>query len=259
MSEAKGTPQAKTFEKQIEISAPVETVWNALTTGTELPRCFPLEATIEPGKGGKISLSWGPEWTGTATVETWEPNQRLRSLQTVAGQPVTVDWTIESRGGKTLVRVTQSGFAFGEDWEQEYFDSTNYGMNLRHYLERHAGQPRLVAWARQTVDRPHEAIYNKLAGRDGLFAEGAVASLHAGQHYSLHTAASELWSGRGEFVVPARGFCASVDSLNNALAWLTIEGAKAPHDVQFWFSIYGLPPSRVSEIEKHWNEELKNS
>jgi hypothetical protein len=76
-------------------------------------------------------------------------------------------------------------------------------------------------------------------------------------HYSLHTGALELWSGRVEFVVPTRGFCVSVDSLNNALAWLTIEGAKAPHDVQFWFSIYGRPPSRVSEIEKHWNEELK--
>jgi hypothetical protein len=68
----------------------------------------------------------------------------------VAGQPVTVDWTIESRGGKTLLRVTQSNFMPGQDWEQEYFDSTNYGwgfmlLNLRHYLEHHAGKPRLVA------------------------------------------------------------------------------------------------------------------
>ena len=72
----------------------------------------------------------------------------------VGDQPVTVDWTIESRGGKTLLRVTQSSIMSGEDWEQEYFDSTNYGwgfilLNLRHYLEQHAGEPRLVAWPKQ--------------------------------------------------------------------------------------------------------------
>ncbi len=262
MSEAKPAPEAVRIEKQIEIAAPVGTVWNALVNGTELSRWFPLEASVEPGKGGKISLSWGPDWTGTADIEVWETNHRLRSVQMVAGQPVTVDWTVESHGGKTLLRVTQSNFMSGEDWEQEYFDSTNYGwgfmlLNLRHYLEYHAGKPRLVAWPKQNIDMPRQAIYNKLTGRNGIFSEDAAHILRQGEHYSMHAANGELWTGRAEFVVLSRGFCVSVDSLNNALAWLSIEGAKAPHDVQFWFSIYGLPASSVSEIEKSWNQKLK--
>jgi uncharacterized protein YndB with AHSA1/START domain len=262
VSEAKPAPEAVKIEKQIELDAPVETVWNALVNGTELSRWFPLEASVEPRKGGKISLSWGPEWTGTADIDLWEPNHRLRSVQMVGRQPATVDWTIESRGGKTLLRVTQSSFMSGEDWEQEYFDSTDYGwgfmlVNLRHYLEQHAGQPRLVAWARQNADMPRQVIYDKLVGRNGIFSEDASQNLRQGERYSMHAAGGELWTGRAEFGVPSRGFCVSVDSLNNALAWLTIEGAKAPHDVQFWFSIYGLPASRVSDIQKSWNEKLK--
>jgi uncharacterized protein YndB with AHSA1/START domain len=262
VSEAKPAPEAVKIEKQIEIAAPVETVWNAMVNGTELSRWFPLEASVEPGKGGKISLSWGPEWTGMADIEIWEPNYRLRSVQMVAGQPVTVDWTVESRGGKTRLCVTQSNFMSGEDWKQEYFDSTNYGwgfllMNLRHYLEHHAGKPRLVAWAKQNVDMPGQAIYNKLTGRNGIFSEDATQALRQGEHYSMPAASGELWTGRTEFVVPSRSFCVRVDLLNNALAWLSIEGAKAPHDVSLWFSIYGLPAPRVSAIEKSWNEELK--
>lgn len=130
-------------------------------------------------------------------------------------------------------------------------------LNLRHYLEYHGGEARLVAWARQKIDMLREAIYDKLTGRSGIFSEDAAQTLRQGEHYSLHASSGELWTGRVEFVVPTRGFCVSVDSLNNALAWLTIECAKAPHNVQFWFSIYGLPQSRVRELENGWNEQSK--
>src|ERR1700684_3432200 len=262
MSEAKPAPEAVKIEKQIVIAASVGTVWNALVNGTDLSRRFPLEASVEPGKGGKISVSWGPEWTGTSDIDLWEPNHRLRSVQMVGDQPVTVDWTIESRGEKTLLHVTQSSFMSGEDWEQEYFDSTNYGwgfilLNLPHYLEQHAGEPRSVAWPKQNVDMPRQVIYDKLTGRNGIFSDDATQNLIQGEYYSMRAATGEIWTGRVEFVAASRGFCVSVDSLNNALAWLTIEGAKAPHDVQFWFSIYELPASRVSDIEKSWNEKLR--
>jgi hypothetical protein len=82
-------------------------------------------------------------------------------------------------------------------------------------------------------------------------------NLSAGQPYSLCTATQESWSGRAELIVPGRGFCVTVKSLNDALAWLTIEGAGPEHDAQFWFSTYGLPQSQVREIESRWASELK--
>src|SRR6267143_645562 len=69
--------KARTIEKQIELDAPANKIWQMLTDSEELARWFPLEACVEPGKGGKISLSWGPEYEGAAAIEVWEPGQCL--------------------------------------------------------------------------------------------------------------------------------------------------------------------------------------
>jgi hypothetical protein len=73
----------------------------------------------------------------------------------------------------------------------------------------------------------------------------------------LVVATGELWTAQSQFVVPPQGLCVSVDSVNDALAWLTIEAGSAPYDVQLWFSTYGLAELRVSDIEKRWALELK--
>lgn len=259
--EPKPKQAIKKIEKVIVLDASPETAWRMLTDPQELTRWFPLEASVVPGEGGKISLSWGPEWTAAPPIEIWEPNRRLRTVDSSMGQPLTVEWTIESRGGKTVLRLVQSSFETGAEWENEFFDSTDYGWtfmvtNLRHYLARHAGQPRLVAWPRRKVELPRAAVYEKLAGSGGIFIEGAQ-NLKPGAPYELRTAVNESWSGRAEFIVPGRGFCVSVASLNDALAWLTIEGSGHEHDVQLWFSTYGLPQSQVREIETRWANELK--
>jgi hypothetical protein len=173
-----------------------------------------------------------------------------------------MEFSVQARGGKTLVRVTQSGFSSGSEWDEEFFDSTDYGwgfmlFNLREYLERHAEQPRLVAWPRVQAEMAREAIYEKLAGSGGIFAEGALGKLREGATYSLRTSTGEVWSGRVAFIMPPRGFCVTVDSLNGALAWLTIEGAGGTFEAQLWFSTYGLPQERVTELETRWKAEFQ--
>lgn len=263
MTEAKPERATRKIEKQIELSVPPETVWKMLTEPDELTRWFPLEARVGPRKDGEISLSWGPGYEGSARIEVWEPNRRLAWVETSSGQPVRVEWTIESRGANTVLRLVQSSFASGAEWENEFYDSTNYGwtfmlLNLRHYLERHAGQPRAVVWPRQKIELPRREIYDKLLGRRGIFVEGTSENFRVGQHYSLQVATGEVWAGRVELAVPLRGFCATVKPLNDALAWLTIEGAGPEHDVQLWFSTYGLPATQMKEIEDRWAGALKN-
>jgi uncharacterized protein YndB with AHSA1/START domain len=261
MTEGKRKAGAHAIEKQMELDAPAEKIWRMLTDPRELVRWFPLEARVEPGKGGKISLSWGPDCEATARIDIWEPGRRLRWVESGSGQAVAVEWTMEARGGKTLLRLVQSNFRAGADGDQEFYDSTNYGwdfmlLNLRHHLERHAGKPRLVAWPRWKVERPREEIYQKLAGPRGIFIEGAQGNLRGGERYSLRTATGETWSGRAEFTVPERGFCVTVESLHDALAWLTIEGPGPKHEVQLWFSTYGIAQSEVDALENKWSKAL---
>ena len=51
----------RTIEKELEIDAPIEAVWKALTDAEELTNWFPLEARVKPGVGGSI-------WR----LESWE-------------------------------------------------------------------------------------------------------------------------------------------------------------------------------------------
>jgi hypothetical protein len=83
-----------------------------------------------------------------------------------------VEWTLESRGGKTIVHLLQSGFLGNTKWENQGFDSTSYGwgfmlLSLQVALERHRGAARQVAWPRQKVSVAREEAYRKLlaAGR----------------------------------------------------------------------------------------------
>jgi uncharacterized protein YndB with AHSA1/START domain len=67
-----------TIEKQIEVNAPLDAVWKALTDSAELARWFPLEAKVKPGVRGALTLSWGPECEGTARISVWEPEKNFQ-------------------------------------------------------------------------------------------------------------------------------------------------------------------------------------
>ena len=255
--------QIKRIKKEIEIAASPAAVWKALTDGEELSRWFPLSARVKPGPGGSIFVSWGPDCEGESPIVAWEPQQLLRTEQP-GGVPgtegVTVEWRLDQRGGITVVRLVQSGFTTGGEWADEYFASTDYGwgfmlLNLRHYLERHAGTPRRVAWPRQKVAFSRDEAYRRLAAPGGLFREGA-GGLTAGAEYVLEAATGENFEGRVEFVRQPRGFCISVRHLNDALFWLTIEGIAGQHEAQIWLSTYNLPQAKVEAFDRQWAGEL---
>ncbi len=252
--------QIKRLKKEIEIAASPAAVWKALTDGEELARWFPLSARVTPDVEGSIVVSRGPDFEGEGRITAWEPQKQLRWIQQageLAGpEGVTVEFKIEQRGGTTIVRLVQSGFSSGGDWDDEYFASTEYGwgfilLNLRHYLERHAGTPRRVAWPRIKVSMPREEAYRRLAEPGGLFREGA-GGLVAGADYMLEAATGENFEGRVELVRPPRGFCIGVRELNDALVSLSIEGTGGEHDVQLWFSTYGVSQTKVEKIETQW-------
>jgi len=254
------TKQIKRLRKEIEIAASPAAVWKALTDGEELTRWFPLAARVTPGDNGSIFLSWGPECEGEARITGWEPQKLLRVREPAGGvagpDGVTMEWKLEQRGGVTVVRLAQSAISAGGDRADEYFGSTEYGwgfllLNLRHYLERHAGTPRRVAWPRQKTGLSREEAYRRLAAAGGLFREGA-GGLKDGAEYMLESAGGENFEGRVEFVRPPRGFCVTVRHLNDALFWLTIEGIAGEHEAQIWLSAYNLPQAKVESFEKEW-------
>lgn len=101
-----------------------------------------------------------------------------------------MEWTLESRAGKTIVCLAQSAFLGNEDWENEWFDSTSYGwgfmlLSLQVALERHRGIPRQVAWPLLKVTLSREEAYRKLLSAGVLFAQDPQSALKPGAEYSL--------------------------------------------------------------------------
>jgi uncharacterized protein YndB with AHSA1/START domain len=254
MSDTKdGAKRERRIEREIVIDAPVAEVWKALTDPEQLKRWFSLGARVTPGKDGAIFLSWGPDCEGEAKIVAWEPERRFAWQE----QAALIEWTLEARGAKTVLRLVQSGFFSGEDWENEWFESTDYGwgfmlLSLRWALERHRGVERQVAWPRVKVSVTREEAYARLVRAGGLFTEDAGAALHAGEAYALRATTGERFTGRVEFVRPPRGFCLSVAEMNDALLWLTIEGAPGKIEVQVWLSAFGVAQADVDAFGKRW-------
>ena len=247
----------KRLELEVEIDAPVSEVWKALSEGEGLKNWFPLEARVTPGVGGKLFLSWGPGWELESPITAWEPEKRLQTKGMVL-----VDYKLEARGGKTVLRLVQSMFTTGASWENEWYDSTSFGWKfflagLRWWLEKHPGEKREVAWPRVKTTMAREEAYRLLTAPGVFFEENAAEVLKDGEGYSLTATTGDKFSGITEYVRAGRGFCVTVKELKDALLWFTIEGTAPKLEVAAWLSAFGLSESEVKEFGERWEKKLK--
>jgi uncharacterized protein YndB with AHSA1/START domain len=100
--------------RAIEVSAPRERVWAALTRPEELVRWFPTQgAEIDLRPGGHASFVW-EESADEAVIEVVEPPSRLVFRWRPAGTDrpyTTVSITLEDVPGGTRLTLVESGFA----------------------------------------------------------------------------------------------------------------------------------------------------
>jgi len=149
--------EVRAHETRVEIDAPIEEVWKALTEANEIARWFGPKMTVEPGAGGSITADWGSGLEWKNAIEIWEPNRHLRLVETrdhfigesaakesnESMEPCRLlqDYYLEGQGGKTVLRMVHSGFGTSANWIQEY-EGTRDGwsvcfLRLKHLLERH--------------------------------------------------------------------------------------------------------------------------
>ena len=164
------TKTTRAHETVIEIEAPVEDVWKALTEPEEIARWFAPKMSVEPGAGGWVLADWGPGLVWKTAIEVWEPSRHLCLTETrdkvMSTSPVqeslepsrlVQDYFLEGRGGTTVLRLVHSGFGASAEWDRE-FEGTRGGwkacfLRMKYGLERHKG----------------EAVHNRIVTH---FAEG---------------------------------------------------------------------------------------
>lgn len=254
--------QVRTVETELEIKAPVDVVWKALTDAQELMRWFPLNAKVKPGAGGSVWISWGQPFEGESSIEIWEPNRRLKTAWPFTGapgggmtQPVTVDYHLESRGGSTVLRLVHSGFGVGPTWDNEY-DGVTRGWafelrGLRHYLENHRGKDRRVVWVNKPTSLSPEQAIARVIGPEGRVFRGSIEGLKEGDPYRLDVVGSNMHvEGTVDINWRPRSFAGTVTNLNNAYLRCDVENCGGSEAVWVWFSTYGLDAATADKLQK---------
>jgi uncharacterized protein YndB with AHSA1/START domain len=262
MSDDKTRRPPQTHE--IEIDAPPEAVWKAISTGEGLTRWYAEEARIEPRAGGENWVSWGEgQEVGNENL-AWEPGRRL-----TVGKPghetatdwnaIVIDFEIETRGGKTLLKLVQSGLPAGPDWDS-MDDGTDVGWEmflfaLKFYLERHAGQPRRTILRYWASPRPADETFAALRELLGIAAD----DLRPGARYAATTAGGDQIGGEILAVEAGHLLVASVAELDDALVSITVHGTAKGAYVNFIVGTFGLPEAQYAEAKTRWSHLLQQA
>lgn len=249
----------RAVERSVTLNASPDVVWKALTDARELTRWFPLDADVQPGPGGMIHMRWGEAYDDTSRIQVWEPGRHLRiGFPTEGPAPVVTDYYLEAQGGSTVLRVVTSGFGEGDDWEQ-FYDGVSAGWDfelrsLKHYLERHRGEDRQVAWVTAPYpDGDRAAAWAAVTGADGFFGAAGLGALREGGSLAARTRDGTELTGEVLIYRPPRILVARIENWNDALFRLELEGHKG---VWLWFATWGVTPEKIGAVEERWRKEL---
>ena len=122
------------IERTVELAAPPERVWAALTTAEGLAAWFGDEAAIDPRPGGSAWMKWNEGHTAQMRVERVEEPRVFGFTWHIFGLPdddprrTYVEFTLEPADGGTRLTVVESGFAqLSAEAFHEAFDGNTRG------------------------------------------------------------------------------------------------------------------------------------
>jgi uncharacterized protein YndB with AHSA1/START domain len=248
---------SRSIRKSAVIDVPAGLVWRAITEAEELSRWFPVDARVEPGLGGSIWLSWGSGTEGSAPITAWEAERHLQWTEARGAVKLAVDFHLEAQGGTTIVRLVQSGFGDGPDWDDE-LHMTDGGWSyflahLKWYLERHAGTPRDLIALREPLSMSRAEAFLRLVGPTGLSADDRLSGASAGTWYRTTTALGDDLSGLVVASSPDTWQLGlTIDALNHAILFVEIEPAPTGARAGFWLSTYGLGAERLAATRERF-------
>lgn len=112
----------RTVEKELFIKASVEQVFRAITDPVELGRWFGQQAEVDLRPGGALRFTWVPEGTEGGTVVAVEPPRRF-VFQWGSKHVTEVAFVLTPHDDGTLLRLTETGFGAGDDWDRMYIEN----------------------------------------------------------------------------------------------------------------------------------------
>jgi uncharacterized protein YndB with AHSA1/START domain len=255
--------KTRAVEASIEVAAPPDAVWRAVSEAHELVRWFPAEARATPGVGGSIRIAWDGNWQSDSRIEIWEPPRRLRTVveerphdsngqpvPAVEPLPIAVDYEIEGAGERARLRLVHSGFGKGAEWDDEIEGvRRGWGFELRglkHYLERHRGRERHATWLFRTSSLAEDEAWSRLC--EGYLGGLDARALRAGAAFALRTAGGDDLGGQ-VLVAEPWGFLGTLDAWGDGLFRASVDSLGGRALVHLGLQTWSPPARRVADFK----------
>ena len=247
----------RSLELEVEVVGTPEEVWQAIATGPGISAWY-VPHSVEERQGGAASASFGegPEMQIGGRVAAWEPPHRVMFDNGDDGPGLAFEWLVEGRdGGTCIVRLVNSGFGSGDEWDAHY-DGMAVGwklfiLNLQLHLLHFRGQEATSMLPMAMWSGPKQATWKRLTDELGIAAAPAP-----GTRVFVSSDGAPTLSGT---VVEASS-CRLSLVLNEpcpGTAFIAAEGAGEQVGVSIWSYLYGPDRAAVASRDMpRWQQWL---
>ncbi len=246
-SEPGGT--GRVIDVSVEVPGTPEEVWEAIATGPGISSWF-VPHEVEEHDGGRVRMDFGGGFTEGATVTAWEPPRRL-VLTGEGDRALAFEWLVESRGGGAcVVRLVNTGFGPGEDWDADFHGMSegwplfleNLRLHLTHFPGRHARELLPTAMMAGTLDGAYAQVCDAL---------GVPSDLRPGDRFETSAPGALPLAGRAASSAAtsgARAYFLVLDAPAPGTAFLSAEGAGDVTAVSLWLYLYGPDAAGLTDV-----------
>lgn len=249
----------RSIELEIEVVGTPEEVWQAIATGPGISSWY-VPHTVEEREGGTAVARFGPgpEMEVPGRVAAWEPPRRVVFDGGEGAGGLAFEWLVEARdGGTCVVRLVNTGFGSGDDWDGQY-DALSEGwllflFNLKLHLEHFRGQTATAMLPTAMWAGPREEAWRTLADQLGISAAPAVGD-------RVETGAHDAPTLAGTVVdVASSRLALLVDQPASGTAIVAVEGTGDQVSVSIWSYLYGADAvAAAHRDEPRWAKWLSD-
>lgn len=177
--------QTRAIDLSVEVPGTPEQAWEAIATGPGISSWF-IPCDVEERAGGAVTMDFGGYGKETGRVSAWEPPTRVvfeGNSGRDDGRSLAYEWLVEARdGGTCVVRLVNSGFGTGADWDADYDGMTQgwkvFLENLRLHLTHFPGQRARALTPVAMAPGPNDVAWETFCA-----ALGVAPDLEAGDRF----------------------------------------------------------------------------
>ena len=240
----------RSIHLSVEVPGTPEEVWDAVATGPGVTSWFTRDGDRAVGRGRAIT-DFGSFGKEESSVTVYDPPHRFVGEAIGRdGRTMAVEWLVEARdGGTCIVRLVNSGFGAGADWDND-FDGMTQGWtlfleNLRLHLTHFGGQHAQPVLPMATVPGPNAAAWAQLCK-----ALGVPSDLGLGDRFDASVPGAPPLSGVVQHVQrtdAVSDYILLLDGELRGTALVAAEGKGETIMLSTWLYVYDRDPAPLEQ------------